>query len=567
YGLLVIDAETGRCETFPTPFPPGGDTPYASLLSRAGKYYTHFNSHFVEFDPLRRAFTFFQKTYPQMAMSMTEDDRGVIWSFTYPESGVVSFDPKTRTLKDYGSVYQQNWPQYPREAAADDTGWVYFGVGPTASQIIALDPATGQATPILADAERARAYASVYRAVDGKVYGNAGSRDGAWYELYQGEAKKLNAPPQAERKPIITGTQSLFYPNFPSGRVLTELNLVDRRVSIRDAKTDQVKTFPIEYESEGALIMAVAAAPDGTICGGTAFPMCFFRYYPKGDRWVNRDCYGQWNTVARQGQRFYVGGYGGGFLLEWDPTRDWVPTAPGNRESNPRHLAQVAPVINRPHELLAHPNGKTVVLAGTPGYGYTGGGLLFWDRETEKAEVLEHTQIIPDHSTFALVALDDDTLLGGTTTSPGTGGEKKAAEAELYVMGLKTKAIWWRKALFPGVQTYTDLILAPDGMVYGFADARLFFVFDPVRRVVVHQEDTTATLGPTSGGQGPRVFVKSPSGVVYVLFEKGIARVQPKTFRLEMLGVSPAPITVGGDLLEGRIYFASGSHLYSYQVP
>jgi hypothetical protein len=31
-----------------------------------------------------------------------------------------------------------------------------------------------------------------------------------------------------------------------------------------------------------------------------------------------------------------------------------------------------------------------------------------------------------------------------------------------------------------------------------------------------------------------------------------------------MLAESPLPVGPGGDILDGRIYFASGSHLYSY---
>ena len=33
-----------------------------------------------------------------------------------------------------------------------------------------------------------------------------------------------------------------------------------------------------------------------------------------------------------------------------------------------------------------------------------------------------------------------------------------------------------------------------------------------------------------------------------------------------MLAESPVPIGSGGDYLDGRIYFASGSHVYSYGV-
>ena len=140
YALLMIDAETGKSQQIPMPFAPGGDCPYASILSSANKYYTHFNSHFVEFDPAKRAFTFVHETAPQMAMSMTEDDRGVIWSVTYPNSGLVSYNPATGEFKDYGHLHQENWLQYPRHIAADDQGWIYFGIGTTTSHILAFDP-------------------------------------------------------------------------------------------------------------------------------------------------------------------------------------------------------------------------------------------------------------------------------------------------------------------------------------------------------------------------------------------------------------------------------------------
>ena len=47
-------------------------------------------------------------------MSMTEDDDGTIWSATYPNSGMVSYNPDTGEFRDYGSLYEQNWAQYPR---------------------------------------------------------------------------------------------------------------------------------------------------------------------------------------------------------------------------------------------------------------------------------------------------------------------------------------------------------------------------------------------------------------------------------------------------------------------
>jgi len=47
YALLLIDAGTGKSEEFAVPFPPGGDCPYASILSSGNKLYTHLNIFFV----------------------------------------------------------------------------------------------------------------------------------------------------------------------------------------------------------------------------------------------------------------------------------------------------------------------------------------------------------------------------------------------------------------------------------------------------------------------------------------------------------------------------------------
>jgi len=567
YALLLIDAETGKSEEYPMPFPPGGDCPFASILSSRNKFYTHFNSHFVEFDPEKQAFTFHHKTAPRMAMGMTEDDNGVIWSVTYPQSGVVSFDPKTREFKDYGHVHKENWNQYQRHVAADDTGWIYFGIGSTTSHIIGFDPHTGKAKPMIPEDERVRGYGQVYRDVNGKVYGYPGGEEGNWYELYKGQAKKIGQRPEIQQKPIITSSQGLFHREFPDGKRLQTCDLVERVLTVEDPKTKKTKKLTFDYHSEGAHVMGLAVAPDGTICGGTAFPMRFFSYDPQTDKWTNRACYGQWNTVARQGDRFFVGGYGGGFLLEWAPAQPWVPTKEGKDDCNPLFLTQCTPTINRPHDLLAHPDGKTLVLAGTPGYGYTGGGLLFWDRRTKKRTLLEHTDILPQQATMSLVALPGGKLLGGSTTGPGTGGEKKAKQAELYIMDMATKKLEWHEPVFGGVQSYSDMCMGPDGLVYGVADRRRFFVFDPVKRKVIHELEAETQFGLTNSQQGPRIFVTDHNGAIYMLFKKGICRVKPDTFEIRLLAESPVPVGAGGDYHKGRIYFASGSHVYSYKVP
>lgn len=569
YALLMIDAATGKSDEIPTPFPPGGDCPYSSILSSRNRFYTHFNSHFAEFDPARRAFTFFQKTAPQMAMGMTEDDAGRIWSVTYPNSGVVCFDPSTGRLRDYGHVYSQNWAQYQRFVAADDTGWVYFAVGNTASQIVSFDPESGTAMPVLPEAERITGTAMVYRDMDGKVYGvpQSGAAEG-WYELYRGCATKIGRRDAQKPKPIITSSQGLFHAAFPDGSRLVRCDLVDRVLAVEDARTRQIHELPFDYSSDGAHIMGIAAAPDGTLCGGTAFPMRFFSFNPKGSQWVHREAYGQWNTVARRGDRFFVGGYIHGFLLEWDPSRPWVRTEKGKPDSNPLFLTECEPTINRPHALLPLSDNRTVVLAGTPGYGYTGGGLLFWDRVTKERVLLTHTDLLPQHSVMSLLELPGGRLLLGGTTDAGTGGERKADLAELSILDIASKRIVWHGGVLPGVSGYVALSAGPrPGLVCGLADGVRFFVFDPERREIVHVEETQPRFGIASYQQGPRKFVTAPDGTVYVLLSQAIARVNRETLALELAVTPPVPIQVGGDLLDGRVYFGCRSHLYSIPLP
>ena len=373
-------------------------------------------------------------------------------------------------------------------------------------------------------------------------------------------------PAQKQGGRIVPRVEPQTHRRAPTGDEIATFDLENRKLSVTTA-AGEAREFAFDYDSEGAHIMGIAAASNGTACGGTAFPMRFFSYDPGKDAWTRHPAYGQWNTLAATDSLFFVGAYAHGSLLEWDPGAAWVDTLKGNPESNPRFLHEAHPTIGRPHGLLAHPDGRHVILAGTPGYGFTGGGLMLWDRQAQTATILEHTALIEWHSTMALVPLPDGRLLGGTTISPGTGGAVKAALAELYILDLGTRKITWHAPLIEGAHAYVDMIMGPAGLVFGCANRTIFFVFDPARRTIVHREAIPEALGPTTSGQGPRIFVPSPDGRFFVLLTKGIAQLDPETYAFTLLAESPVSIAPGGAWLDGRIYFGHGSHLYSWEVP
>ncbi|MFO7901218.1 MAG: hypothetical protein ACQESR_23865 [Planctomycetota bacterium] len=582
YAILMIDAKTGESEQFPVPWDRGHDSPFASLLSSDNVYYTHFDSHFCAFDPEKPGFTCWEQTKPRMAMGMTESDEGLIHAVTYPNSGVVQFDPDTGVMTDFGYVYHQNWPMYQRDVACDAAGWLYFGVGNTKAQIVAFNPKTEEATPLFDEVERPKGRGVLYRDQDGKVYGHLNQRD--WYAFYEGEKNHVgpelpqkdpitNIVPargtdatQTRTRPTITGSQALFWRRFPDGTRLARCDLVDRAM-VTESPAGKRREVEFDYDSEGAHLMGVNIAPNNTVCGGTAFPMRFFSYDPSTDTWVNRPAYGQFNTVATRGEHWYVGGYTHGWLLEWDSAEPWVNTQKDNPNANPRFITEAYPTVNRPHALLPHPDGETVILGGTPAYGYTGGGLLFWNAKTGKEHILKHTDLAQWQAPHSLLDLPNRKLLCGLTVSPGTGGERKAAEAELVILDIDTKKITWRGKLFDHVASYYDLCHGPDGLVYGLVGTEKFYVFNPETKKIVHEKDLAKDFGRTTGQQGPRVFVTDPKDTVYILFNKGIGRINPDEFSIEWVADAPVGIGPGGDYYDGRIYFGSGSHLISYEVP
>lgn len=574
YALGVIDAETGEIEEIPRPI--DHDCPFASILSSTGRYYSYFGGHFMQFDPKKREFTGVEPGPDRAAMGMTEDPQGVIWAAVYPDCHVLSYNPETGQARNYGPVYEHPSTMYPRYVAADDSGWVYLGVGLAAGQIIMLNAETGEHEPVIPrDEVVGRGRVRVYPDVNGKVYGYAPDPDGEgnqWYELYEGQTTKLEEEPDLERREIITGSQGLKHRQLPNGERVKNLDLVHGRLIVEDPETDETREMEFQLNAEGGAGMGLIATPDGQLVGGTYIPHRSFSYDPAEDEWTRRDCYGQWNTLTVTDNAVYIGCYTEGVLLEWELDDEWVNTTRDNPDSNPQYLQQTRahPDIGRPYSVVASPDGRTIILAGFPGYGSTGGGLVFFDRETREAEILTHEDLVEWHSTLSLLPLPGGKLLGGTTPLASNGGVQKAeGPSELYILDMDSKQVEWHQAPIEGIERYDDLIMGPDGLVFGTADRGLFFVFDPVKRKIVHQEDLRERFGSTVYQQGPQIFVPTPDGRIYMLFGKGIVQLDPETYETTMVAEAPGNLGNGGAYVDGRLYFGGshGAHLWSWEVP
>lgn len=553
YAILMVNAETGASQQFDVPFKPDGDEPSAIYLSSKNRLYTLFNSQFVEFDVASKRFTFHGKVNGKTAMSLTEDKDGRIWAATYPNNQLVSFNPQNSSLQNHGQLAKESWTQYPRSIAVDAHGWVYVGSGLAASQIYAYNIQSHATQALLSSSQRVSGTAVVTQSQSNVVYARNGQQQ---FMLTNGKASGLGAGARVAESNLKGGAQNLVDREFPSGRRLVSVDMHDRTLVTRDASGQQ-KTVKFNYTTQGAALTFVCATGDNKVCGGTRFPMHTF-YYSAGDnKFDSKQLPRQPNVMAALGSRLYVAAYPDGKLFQENE----------NGKNEFSEVLNAYPSINRPHAMLIMGGGSQIALAGTPEYGTTGGGMMFWNRSSGQKSRIDHWHLVPNHSVQAMVELSNGMLLGGTTVAPGTGGVTKATDSsELFLMDANTHEVRWRGAPVPGAKTITDLMVGADGLVYGLADSVDLFVFNPNNRQVVSVNRFSKDLGPSVYAQGTRAFVKGTDGSIYVLLYNGIGKVNTKDHTVSRVVSSPVRITVGGAAANGRIYFGSNNHLYSWKA-
>ena len=553
YAILIVNAETGASQQFDVPFKPDGDEPSAIYLSSKNRLYTLFNSQFVEFDVASKRFTFHGKVNGKTAMSLTEDKDGRIWAATYPNNQLVSFNPQNSSLQNHGQLAKESWTQYPRSIAVDAHGWVYVGSGLAASQIYAYNIQSHATQALLSSSQRVSGTAVVTQSQSNVVYARNGRQQ---FMLTNGKASGLSAGAQVAESNLKGGAQNLVDREFPSGRRLVSVDMHDRTLVTRDASGQQ-KTVKFNYTTQGAALTFVCATGDNKVCGGTRFPMHTFYYNAGDNKFDSKQLPRQPNVMAALGSRLYVAAYPDGKLFQESE----------NGKNEFSEVLNAYPSINRPHAMLIMGGGSQIALAGTPEYGTTGGGMMFWNRSSGQKSRIDHWHLVPNHSVQAMVELSNGMLLGGTTVAPGTGGVTKATDSsELFLMDANTHEVRWRGAPVPGAKTITDLMVGADGLVYGLADSVDLFVFNPNNRQVVSVNRFSKDLGPSVYAQGTRAFVKGADGSIYVLLYNGIGKVDAKAHTVSRVVSSPVRITVGGAAANGRIYFGSNNHLYSWKA-
>jgi hypothetical protein len=205
--------------------------------------------------------------------------------------------------------------------------------------------------------------------------------------------------------------------------------------------------------------------------------------------------------------------------------------------------------------MIAGPDGN-VYVGVVAGYGQLESPLIAWNVET--GSVQQNDGVVRDQSIVSL-ATWHDFIIGGTSISGGGGSHPTQKDAKLFLWNPKTRHKDFEIVPVSGAANITDLVTAPNDLVYGVAGNTLF-EFNPATERITK----TKTL-PSWSLIYNSVSVDG-AGRIWGLAHNGIFMIDTKTFNALLVASSPVPITGGFALKNGKVYFIFGSAVYSYTM-
>jgi streptogramin lyase len=541
--VVAIDPDTGTHQVFHNPAPSESGQ-WGMAVGPDGNIYsgTLPNAHILRLNPRTGAFDDLGRPSEseQYIWAMARGSDGKMYAGTYPSAKLVRYDPASNRSEDLGRMDPDE--QYARTVAASDNGYIYLGIGYKRAGVVAYNIATGEHRQILPDSLRKSGVPWIQKRPDGKIYVEL---DDGIYRADGWSINRATAVP-AEMPP---GT-------LPDGRRV----VIDdqSRPQIVNPRTHSSQPLAVGYAGQQVPVYRLAMGPDGQVYGSTILPLNLFRLEKStgGLDQLGELGTGETYSMLAVQQRLLMASYNGRSpLAVFDPSQP--VTAADASAPNPKPLPFDGQDNGwRPAAMTTASDGKAYI-GGQAGYGKLGGPLVIWSPDLNTTDVVADP--IRDQSIVSLAAVDD-LLVGGTTIDGGGGSTPTQSTAKLFLFDAATRSVVFSIEPSPNAHTVADLVLAPNGLVYGFADGK-FFIFDPHSRQLLRVDsDASGTLLETDAiGVGP-------DGRIWGLFRQGIFSIDPATNALQMVVQAPDPITAGFVLDGQNLYYASESTIYRAQL-
>lgn len=558
--VVAVDPNTGKYDVFPNPAP-GESGARCMTVGPDGNVYlgTLPHAHFLKLEV--KAGKLIDLGRPSRTEEYIWDvafgHDGKLYGATYPQSKLVRYDPVSGAMEDLGRMDPVE--QYAHFVAGSDDGFIYVGIGTSKANIAAYEIATGHHREILPVEFQRVGQASVYRGTDGNVYGKLGND---FFRLQGWNARQI-AKNQAAA-PIPSN-------QLKDGRTVSAM---DHTVRVTTPSTGKVSEQTFQYPGNLLNVFRIGAGPNGQIYGSSILPIHFLRLNPKEGTWSDLGHLGggEIYSFLAHDRRLLAAAYAGAA-----PLMSFNPTKPFDVVGDAKNPALIDFENSdegwRPQAMIDGPDGK-VFIGAVSGYGKLGGPLAVWDVANAKVE--QYPNLVQDQSVVTLTRWKN-LIAGATTVGGGGGSHPTKSEARLFLWDPKTRRKVFETVPVAGAGTITDLIAAPNGLIYGIAGRAVaavkigkeattpskgaqsvVFAFDPAKREVLMQK-----VAPFSSVVYNSVAADS-DGKIWGLASTGIFAIDPKTNDISLAASSPNHITGGFAMLGNTIYFTSGAEVWSW---
>lgn len=545
--VVAVDPATGKSKVFPNPAPTESGARCMAVGPDGNVYLgTLPQAHFLKLDP--KAGTLVDLGRPSETEEYIWDvafaSDGKLYGATYPEAKLVRYDPKSGKMDDLGRM--DPGEQYAHYVVGSRNGFVYVGIGTSKANIAAYEIATGAHREILPPELQKAGQAIVYGGQDGNVYGQIGNKYFRLENFMAIPVAKSDASTPLPRNKLRDG-----------GLVTVE----GRTVRVTSEAGGQTSEHRFDYAGNLLDIFRVAFGPDRRLYGSSILPIHFLRL--DADRAVLNDVGdlggGEIYSFLTHNNRLLAAAYSGTApLYIFDPAKPFRETD-GDKNPIPVNFAG-SDHGWRPQAMIAG-QGGAVYIGAVSGYGKLGGPLVSWNTKT--SEIHQYPNVVQNESVVTLASWKD-MIVGGTTVAGGGGSHPTEREAKVFLWNPKTRRKTFETVPVADASTITDLIAAPNGLVYGIATGipqerqPVMFVFDPEKKMVIARDNApfphVIYNAVAMGGNGDMLGLAS----------NGIFRIDLASNRISLLAQSPKPITAGFAMDHRQIYFACGADLWRF---
>lgn len=550
FDILSIDPDTGDTTVYHSPIE-GELGAWGMAAGPDGNVYlgTLPNAHIVKLDTRKGALLDLGRpsSTASYIWTLAFGSDGRLYGGTSPDCKLIRYDPATGRLEDLGRMDPSE--QYVRFVAASKDGFIYAAIG-TYANIAAYQISSGNHREILPTAAQQNIFPTVYLGTDGNVYGSVA---GLPFSLSQWTASELSsgAKAPAQQGSALSDGRTVSITESISASGSESLTLV-----VTDPTTNEKVEHNIAYQGNWMDLFRIGLGPDGALYGSSAMPANFIRAdMGQGSlQQIGIVGDGEVYSFISHGSSLLMGAYAGlAPLMSYQPE---LPYPQATTTTNPKLVNFQGDNDSwRPEAMINGPDGN-VYLGAVGGYGLLESPLVEWNTANSSVQLFN---IVTDQSVVSLTAWKN-LVIGGTSISGGAGVQPTQKDAELFVWNPLTQEVEYQFVPVSGAASITDLITAPNGLVYGIAGNTLF-EFNPQTEQI-----TNSQVLPFSNFIFNSASVDD-TGRVWGLAESGIFMIDTSTFCADLIASAPLQITGGFAMSAGKIYFISGPSIYSYTVP